>query len=133
MGGRGAFLGGTSILKHKQYAVIDRYKNIKLITNLDDGNQSTPTLSASKNAIYATRKITDGSSNGEKQITVYGEDRKKLFDIDLDHDHSGNKVFPGGHVHYYNNGKRAKQYSQPNRQQRKLIENYRKMMNRRKG
>jgi hypothetical protein len=70
MGGRGAFFGNTRFLKYHKYAVIARYKKIKLITNLEGTDQSTPTLSASANAIYATRKITSKSRSGAKQITV---------------------------------------------------------------
>ena len=93
---------------------------IKIIKPIDDSKATnTPSVSHSKNAIYAII-----NKKGEsKQITVYRDNRTKDYDIDLDHNHSGDAQYNNGHVHYYDNeGNRDKNYSLPNDYQKKLIQ-----------
>nr|DAO27197.1 MAG TPA: hypothetical protein [Caudoviricetes sp.] len=122
MGGRGAFYGGTQVMKYHEFKVVRKIGRIKELKPIKQNSLKTPTLSHSKNAIYATVR-PDGKA---KQITVYGQNREKLYEIDLDHDHSKGKLYSGGHVHYYVNGERSSEYAQPNRAQRKLIERFMK-------
>ena len=118
MGGRGAFYGNTSVMKYHEFRVKKRIGSIKIIVPIKQDSLKTPTLSHSKNAVYATVR-KDGTP---KQITVYGENREKLYDIDLDHNHSNSGDFNEYHVQYYNkNGIRSKNYQPAKREQRKII------------
>ena len=118
MGGRGAFIGKTNMLKDQKFKTVLRIGNIRVIEPVSENElPKTPTLSRTSRAIYATL-TSDGKP---KQITVYGKNREKLYDLDLDHDHT-NGQFPSGHVQYYNNGVRSKKYEQPNLTQLKLIQ-----------
>lgn len=116
MGGRGAFWGNSNILKYYRFKTDLRIGNIRLISPTNNKSASTPTLSRSSKAIYATLN----RSKEVKQITVYNKKREKLYDIDLDHDHT-NGEFPNGHIQYYSNGKRLNEYHHPTKQQIKLI------------
>lgn len=118
MGGRGAFYGKTNILTRHGYKAILRIGNMRVIEPVDKGqSRNTPTMSVTARAVYATL-TRDGKP---KQITVYSKSREKLYDIDLDHDHS-NGQYPEGHVQYYVNGQREKRYFHPTDQQLKLVE-----------
>lgn len=121
MGGRGAFWGGTNVLKRYEFRVVQKIGTIKRIVPIKSGSSiKTPTLSHSPNAIYATVR-PDGKP---KQITVYGKDRRKLYDIDLDHDHSSGGGYEY-HVQYYDKkGKRDHTYSDVNREQKRLIKKF---------
>lgn len=121
MGGRGAFYGNTNLMKYHEFRVIKRIGKIKIIKPIRQGSLKTPTLSHSKNAVYATVK----KNGNPKQITVYGENREKLYDIDLDHNHSKNSDYDNYHVHYYDkNGIRSKNYQPANREQRRMIKKF---------
>lgn len=124
MGGRGAFISGSNQFTengqayHSTYNIKSSGLSIKVIEPINT-NESirTPTLSHSPNAIYATVR-KDGVA---KQISVYNSSREKVYDIDLDHDHSGGD-YAEGHVQYYIDGKRSDTYYHPNEEQLKLIE-----------
>ena len=118
MGGRGAFIGKTNILKEQKFKTVLRIGNIRVIEPISKNERpKTPTLSRSPRAIYAALE-KDGRI---KQIAVYGKNREKLYDIDLSHDHTNGK-YPGGHVQYYINGKRSNDYKHLNAKQRKLAQ-----------
>lgn len=118
MGGRGAFIGKTNILKDHKFKTVLRIGDIRVIEPVSKNERpKTPTLSRSPRAIYATLE-KDGRI---KQIAVYGTNREKLYDIDLSHDHT-NGNFPDGHVQYYINGKRSDNYQHLNLKQRKLVQ-----------
>ena len=121
MGGRGAFYGNTNVMKYHEFRVIKRIGKIKIIKPIRQGSLKTPTLSHSKNAVYATVK----KNGGPKQINVYDENRKKLYDSDFDHNHSKNSGYNEYHVQYYDkNGIRSMNYQPANREQRKMIKQF---------
>lgn len=81
---------GTAIFKRHEFYVYSTVGNIKVIRPVDRTKEpKTPTLSHTPNAIYATVR----SDGVPKQVTVYGPDREKMYDIDLDHNHSTNPSF----------------------------------------
>lgn len=120
MGGRGAFYGGTQVMKYHEFKVVRKIGRIKELKPIKQNSLKTPTLSHSKNAIYATVR-PDGKA---KQITVYGQNREKLYEIDFDHNHSKDSAFDDYHVHYYVKGRKNKAYYKPNRAQKKLAERF---------
>ncbi|MDO4832438.1 MAG: hypothetical protein Q4A45_03425 [Clostridia bacterium] len=128
MGGRGAFYGGTAIFKRHEFYAYARIDNIKIIKPIDESKSAkTPTLSHTPNSVYATLR-RDGAP---KQLTVYGDNREKVYEIDLDHNHSKDPSF-AIHVHYYDGkGHRLRGYHHPTREQRRLIDKFIKGVNKR--
>lgn len=121
MGSRGAFLGKTNILINQKYRAVLRIGAIRVIEPIDSKlGRSTPTMSRTARAIYATTRSDDGTP---KQISVYNKRREKIYDIDLDHDHA-NGQYPYGHVQYYKNGRRESIYHHPDKRQMRLIEQF---------
>lgn len=123
MGGRGAFIQGTFEFKSKEtkrfktdFVIQAGEEKIKVISKVAGGSFKTPTLSHSASAIYGALK----PGNQAGQLTVYGKDHEKIYDIDFSHDHSGKGL--AYHVQYYINGKRDKNYSDPTEYQKKLVD-----------
>lgn len=102
------------------YKTILNYSGIEFIEKLEGGNNNTPMISHSKDAIYG---IVHKDDNQKQQVTVY-KNYKKLYDIDFDHDHSNKKDFQDGHVHYYIDGKRQEEYKHLNKRQQKIAKRY---------
>lgn len=115
-------------MKRHEFYVYSRVDNIKIIKPIDNNKSiKTPTLSHSPNSIYATLR----SDGAPKQLTVYGGTREKVYEIDLDHNHSNDPSF-SVHVHYYDGkGNRLKGYNHPTREQRRLIDKFVKGVNKR--
>lgn len=123
MGSRGSFLGTSNIFVTggKEFKTVLRIGNMRVIEPINSKHsRKLPTLSRTRNAVYATLR-PDGYP---KQIAVYNKRREKLYEIDLDHDHSQGHNYPNGHVHYYKNGKRQNDYNQPNDKQLELIHQF---------
>ena len=99
---------------HNKLAV---YGNVQLIEPKSRHQHRMPDLAMHPGDVYAT--VND---DGEPmQITVYGDDLEKLYDIDLDHDHT-NGEFPDGHIQRYDeDGNRSLEYEPLDKTARRYI------------
>ena len=90
----------------RDHTTLAKYGKVQLIEPKTRNEHAMPTEAANPGDVYAT---VDADGN-PRQITVYGDDRRKLYDIDLQHNHVG-AGFEEGHVQRYDaNGHRSDEY-----------------------
>ena len=91
----------------KTHRFLTRFGKVQLIEPKNMVEHRMPDEAANPGDVYAT---VDADGN-PFQITVYGENREKLYDIDLGHNHGGRSEFEEGHIQRYDeNGIRSNDY-----------------------
>ncbi len=101
----------------RTHTTLAKYGKVQLIEPRNRVEHRMPDEAANPGDVYAT---VDADGN-PFQISVYGDDRKKLYDIDLGHDHSGGR-FPDGHIQRYDeNGNRSGPYEELDRTAQRYV------------
>lgn len=97
---------GTTSGITRTHNKLTTYGPVQLIEPKSKNEHRMPDMAIHPNDVYAT---VDADGN-PRQITVYGDKRQKLYDIDLGHDHT-NGQYPNGHIQRYDeNGNRSMAY-----------------------
>lgn len=101
----------------RTHTTLAKYGKVHLIEPKTRSEHAMPSEAVNPGDVYAS---VDADGN-PLQITVYGEDRKKLYDIDIGHDHSGGD-YPDGHIQRYDeNGIRNRDYEPPDATARRYV------------